>query len=301
MSYSAMMAHVYSDQDVTGWYMSRKYKGWRAIWNGGVLQTLGRYSGPKVIMPPYFWRLPTGIPLDGELWHESDDESFVKSVCGQKAKNSANDSRWSKIKFIVCTYKPYSAYGVDLEAVTKLGYSIEFYKNKTWLERNLQLENTLINPQFQKEFSNIRLANQTKIKNIQHFRDYQDRAKEIGWEGLMVVRPDSVYINDRSHSLLKVKPFYDAEAVVIGYTAGEGKHSGRIGALICRLVWDSKILGFKGGKEEMINQEVTFKVGGGMTDIERENPPKLASTIRFTFLSIGSNGAPQSANLKEIL
>ena len=52
-----------------------------------------------------------------------------------------------------------------------------------------------------------------------------------GGEGLMLRRPGSLYEGKRSGTLLKVKSFFDAEAEVVGYEAGKGKHKGATGAL----------------------------------------------------------------------
>ena len=65
----------------------------------------------------------------------------------------------------------------------------------------------------------------------------------------MLRRPGCFYEHRRSRSLLKVKKFHDAEAVVIGYEGGTGKNQGLVGALKVR------------------NKEgVEFKVGSGLTD-----------------------------------
>lgn len=48
-------------------------------------------------------------------------------------------------------------------------------------------------------------------------------------------RPGSRYESGRSSSLLKVKTFHDAEAVVVAHLPGTGKHKGRLGALECDL------------------------------------------------------------------
>ena len=53
----------------------------------------------------------------------------------------------------------------------------------------------------------------------------------LGGEGLMLRQPGSRYEAGRSHTLLKVKSFHDAEARVVGHLAGAGRHKGRLGAL----------------------------------------------------------------------
>ena len=50
----------------------------------------------------------------------------------------------------------------------------------------------------------------------------------------MLREPHSPYENRRSKNLLKVKTFYDDEAVILGYTAGTGRCTGMVGALKCR-------------------------------------------------------------------
>lgn len=55
-----------------------------------------------------------------------------------------------------------------------------------------------------------------------------------------------------------MKTFYDAEAVVIGYEPGKGRIKGVCGALKCRM---------ESGKE--------FKIGTGLSDAVRSNPPKI--------------------------
>lgn len=60
----------------------------------------------------------------------------------------------------------------------------------------------------------------------------QKRLKEVikaGGEGLMLHRADAPY--GRSETLLKVKPWDDAEAVVVAHLPGKGKYAGMLGAL----------------------------------------------------------------------
>jgi hypothetical protein len=44
-----------------------------------------------------------------------------------------------------------------------------------------------------------------------------------------------MYEGRRSGSLLKIKTFYDAEAVVTGYAPGKGRNKGSTGALMCKM------------------------------------------------------------------
>ena len=57
---------------------------------------------------------------------------------------------------------------------------------------------------------------------------------KAGGEGLMLHRADAPLRNRPQRHLLKMKPWDDAEAVVIGYLPGKGRHAGRMGALRVR-------------------------------------------------------------------
>ncbi len=88
----------------------------------------------------------------------------------------------------------------------------------------------------------------------------------------MLRRPGSLYERKRSWDCLKVKKFFDAECQVVALKPGTGKHQGRMGALSCRVV--------VGGVE------VTFDVGSGFTDAEREAAEQLyrpGTTITFGY------------------
>lgn len=95
-------------------------------------------------------------------------------------------------------------------------------------------------------------------------------------EGLMVKDPASKYEDGRSNKLLKVKQFIDDEAIVTGYTAGKGRHKGRTGALMVRN---------RDGKN--------FKVGAGLTDQQRENPPEVGTVVHYRYFELTKAGVPR--------
>jgi DNA ligase 1 len=98
----------------------------------------------------------------------------------------------------------------------------------------------------------------------------------LGGEGLMLREPESAYETCRSTTLLKVKTFHDAEATVIGHTKGRGRHKGRCGALKVRAA---------DGTE--------FKVGTGMSDSDRDNPPVVGSLITYRYQELTKAGVPR--------
>lgn len=106
-----------------------------------------------------------------------------------------------------------------------------------------------------------------------------DRVLAAGGEGLMLHHGDSLYRTGRTAALLKVKTFQDAEATVVDYTPGKGKYQGQIGALVVET---------EAGRR--------FKLGSGLSDSERTNPPPLGSTVTYKFYGLTSTGLPRFAS-----
>jgi DNA ligase 1 len=84
-------------------------------------------------------------------------------------------------------------------------------------------------------------------------------------------------------SLLKIKTFYDAEAIVVGHAPGKGRNKGIMGALKCKME-SGKVcpsLAFF-GVYSLLNFLLCsqlFNVGSGLTDKIRKNPPKIGIII----------------------
>ncbi|HMG23126.1 MAG TPA: hypothetical protein VK607_17440, partial [Kofleriaceae bacterium] len=115
-----------------------------------------------------------------------------------------------------------------------------------------------------------------QCRGIEHLREELVRVEALGGEGLMLRQPGSPYVVGRSTSLLKVKTFQDAEARVVDYAPGMGKHQGRVGALVVEL---------PGGRR--------FSVGTGLSDAEREAPPALGAVITFRYQEMSEDGVPR--------
>jgi DNA ligase-1 len=65
----------------------------------------------------------------------------------------------------------------------------------------------------------LSVLGQDLIKNDEHFCEWTGKAKEYGWEGLML-RADAPYKGKRSKDLLKFKSFFDDEYEVIDVEMG---------------------------------------------------------------------------------
>jgi DNA ligase-1 len=124
----------------------------------------------------------------------------------------------------------------------------------------------------------LRVLEHSKVESKLHLLDELKKYVGLGAEGLMIREPGSDYEVGRSYTLLKVKQFQDDEATVIGYTPGKGRHKGVVGALEVRL---------KNGKE--------FKLGTGLNDAERRDPPAVGSTVTFSYTELSDDGVPKFA------
>lgn len=96
-----------------------------------------------------------------------------------------------------------------------------------------------------------------------------------GAEGVMFRQPGSLYENRRSGSLLKYKPSHSAEAIMVGSELGAGRLAGVVGALV--LQWG----------------DVVFRVGTGLSDELRRNPPVIGAAITFGFCGLTDAGVPR--------
>ncbi len=117
---------------------------------------------------------------------------------------------------------------------------------------------------------------QELCKSAAHLIAERDRIVALGGEGLMLRKPESTYEPGRSPTLLKVKPHDDAEATVIAHLPGKGKYTGKLGSLRVRT---------PDGRE--------FSIGAGLTDAQRETPPKIGTTITYRHRGLTEKGLPR--------
>jgi DNA ligase-1 len=137
----------------------------------------------------------------------------------------------------------------------------------------------------------VKKANLLHLKAVAQFRVKDEaalnfRLKQVvknGGEGLMLHRADALYETGRSAVLMKLKPLYDAEATVVAYTPGKGKYTGKLGALVVET-----------------SEGIRFKLGTGLTDAQRENPPKIGSLITYTYKDKTKNGKPKVARFLRV-
>lgn len=131
--------------------------------------------------------------------------------------------------------------------------------------------------------SYINLIEQKNIKSKATLNDWLDDIEIKNGEGLMLHHKDSLYQHNRSKHLLKFKKKYDAEAIVIAHLVGKGKYKNMLGALLM----------------EMPNG-IQFKLGSGLSDELRRNPPVIGSIITYQYYGLTKNNKPRFASYLRI-
>lgn len=124
----------------------------------------------------------------------------------------------------------------------------------------------------------LAMIEQRRIADAAALDDWFRAVLADGGEGLMLHRADARYRDGRSDALLKLKPFEDAEGTVVGHTAGRGKYRGLTGALVLEL---------DNGRR--------LRVGSGLSDADRADPPPTGSRVTFRYSGLTSTGLPRFA------
>lgn len=205
--------------DPTGYFLSEKLDGIRAIWTGTKLVTR---NGNDIAAPQWFTdklivrnTLGTNLSLDGELWAGRGNFQDAVSI----VRCASEDKGWDKIRYMV--------------------FDLPKFSTSAFEDR----QETLNDLEFP---SHVTVVKQTVCKGLAHLTKEMDKMVAQGGEGLMLRKPGSFYEAKRSSTLLKVKRFHDGEAEVRAHINGKGKHKGRMGALQCRF-YDGREVYFEVG------------------------------------------------------
>eukprot|EP01064_Diplonema_japonicum_P034409 TRINITY_DN7111_c0_g2_i4.p1 TRINITY_DN7111_c0_g2~~TRINITY_DN7111_c0_g2_i4.p1 ORF type:complete len:679 (+),score=205.47 TRINITY_DN7111_c0_g2_i4:745-2781(+) len=231
-------------RNLAGWYTSEKLDGVRAYWDGE--RFLSR-NGNCFTAPDWFKKdIPPGVHLDGELFGGRGKFQTTVSV----VKSSNKHDGWKNL-----TYEVF-----DIPSVAA-----------KWEDRMKAMEETLADAG-----PYIKVVKQTLCVSNKQLLEDLDKITALKAEGLMMRQPGSMYVRARSSTLLKAKKFCDCEALVKAHDVGKGKHSDKMGALVCVL---------PNGKQ--------FNVGTGFTDVMRLNPPKVGAVITVKYQELTTGGIPR--------
>jgi DNA ligase-1 len=129
----------------------------------------------------------------------------------------------------------------------------------------------------------LQMIEQQQLDSNTQLQAFLESVLNQGGEGLMLHKGSAYYQAKRSKDLMKLKKYQDGEAVVLQYLPGKGRNSGRLGAILVKT-----------------SEGVTFKIGSGFSDIEREMPPAIGATITYQYIGKTKNGIPRFASFMRI-
>jgi DNA ligase-1 len=263
--FSVALADKYEPKLVSwkdGWYVSRKLDGCRLIAivdsdgdttfysrTGKEFDTLGVVSdGIKNLGV-------TDVVFDGELClvDEDGNEDFQGIMKQIKKKDHTIPNP---------SYKIFDMISHD-EFYSKRGTPGNTYKHRYNSLRHTMKDNTC---------TCLSILGQELIKDDDHFAEWTGKAKEYGWEGLML-RADEPYKGKRSKDLLKFKSFFDDEYEVVDVEMGPFRY----------------VLNGKEHEETMLScvmishKGYIVRVGSGFTIEQRkelyQNPEKILGKL----------------------
>lgn len=244
------------NQNIDGWLVSEKLDGIRAYWDGHKL--LSR-QGHKINAPDWFIKDLPPFELDGELWMEREKFAETFSIVSQYQP----DNRWHKIGYYIFEV-PNQAGGL-LERLQVMREYLDKYS-----------------------LAHVHIIEQKPIANRQQVEGLLASISAQGAEGLVIRKADEPYQTGRLKTAFKLKLKQDAECEVVGYTSGKGKYINQVGALKCRLLAEQIQRLFPD-----LAIDTVIKIGSGLTDRLRAQPPVIGSRIQFEYSGLTKNGLPR--------
>lgn len=241
-----LLAEVYAAGiDVSQYWVSEKFDGVRAQWDGRSLRFRG---GGLVPVPTWFTARFPAVPLDGELWI---GRGQFDALSGTVRKLEPVDAEWRQVRYLA--FELPGAAGDFSERLRQMQARVAA-AGVPWLL----------------------VAEQTRGASHVELMRQLDAVVRKGGEGLMLHRADAPYLTGRSDVLLKLKPWQDAEAVVVGYAPGKGKYRGMTGAL-----------------EMEMPDGRRFRIGSGLSDAQRRQPPPIGTRITYRYQHLTRKGMPR--------
>jgi DNA ligase-1 len=186
--------------DPSGFLVSEKVDGVRALWDGRALRTR---RGLALDAPAAFLaRLPPHDALDGELWLGRGTFEAVSGLV-RRRRPGAND--WDAVRYVV--FELPHAPGPFAERARRIADIAR------------------------RHGAPLLAAVQERVAGRTELVARLAAVVAAGGEGLMLHRADAPFVAGRSPVLVKVKPEQDAEAVVVGHRRGAGRLADSVGSL----------------------------------------------------------------------
>ncbi|WP_367850100.1 DNA ligase [Rhodoferax sp. WC2427] len=227
------------------YWVSEKLDGVRGYWDGTQLWTRG---GQPIRAPAWFTAGWPSAALDGELW--AGHGAFATAVSTVR-QAGAGEAAWRQMRYRLFDLPGHSgAFDARLAALQQLALP-------AWVQPVAQM----------------RVASHPALQVLLR------QTVQAGGEGLVLHRGDALLDSPGKDDLLKLKPFEDAEARVVGHVAGQGKYAGLLGALQVET---------PGGRK--------FKLGTGFSDAQRRDPPALGTWVTYRYRDVNPSGIPRFAS-----
>jgi DNA ligase-1 len=217
-------------------------------------------GGQPVNAPAWFTANWPKLPMDGELWAGLGQFQKALSTVRQQTPDG---NAWRGMRFMV----------FDLPA-----------QAGTFSERLQVLRQTVPGM----DIPWVQQVVQGKVSGEGALKAQLQQTVKLGGEGLVLHRGASLYKGVRSDDLLKLKLHEDAEARVVAHLPGKGKYEGMLGALLVELPAAN-------GKPAQ-----RFKLGTGLTDAQRQNPPAIGSVVTYRFRGFNDSGIPRFASFMRV-
>ena len=238
--------------DPTPYLVSEKYDGVRGHWDGSTL----RYRSGRVVPAPAWFtaRLPR-TPLDGELWL---GRGRFDDLSGIVRKARPIDAEWRELHYMV------------FELPGAAG---------TFAERTQRIRDLAA----QASWPQLVAVEQMPVADRDALQRRLAATVAQGGEGLVLHLASAAYRPGRSDVTMKLKPELDTEAVVVAHHPGQGRNTGRLGALEVRA---------PDGRH--------FLIGSGFSDAQRREPPAVGSVVTYRYRELTPTGLPRFASFLRV-
>ena len=239
--------------DLRDWWVSEKYDGVRGFWDGQRLRTRG---GEPIVAPAWFTAGWPVTPLDGELWAGRGRFEQAQSAV---ARQQPDDGAWRALRYMVFDLPAHP--GTFDARLAELAGVVERI-DQPW----------------------VQVVPQRRVASDAALHAWLRDVERGGGEGLMLHRGASFYRAGRGEDLLKLKTHDDAEARVVAHLPGQGRHAGRLGALLVQTPEGRR-----------------FRLGTGFSDAQRANPPPVGAWVTYRFRGLHQDsGLPRFASFLRV-
>ena len=217
---------------------------------------------------PFFAKYPNAI-LDGELYTHDLKDDFEKIISLVRKTKPTDEDRLESKEMV-----QFHWYDTIME-------HMDFASRDKFIQDNFIIKNTAWNI--------IVPTPSCVVYNTEEVEAKHDYFLEMGYEG-SILRQNKPYECKRSWTLMKVKDFSDAEALIVGYEEGKGKREGTLGKFLIQDE-DGNKFGFPPGK--VYNYQ-------DMRDMLKDIHKYMGQTATFTYFERTKAGSYRHPLFKAI-